>query len=177
MATIIMSIGIPGSGKTSVLKKIAQWGSFECFGPDSIRMEKHQDEADHSDDKAIWIHLRSQVVDAMKNGKDVIIDSTFHTAKRRAHFIEFARANGATVIEGLYFEIPLEMNLSRSIGRETSGGKAVSTDYIKKAYVEFQENLPRPEEGFDVLYKIDQDNNVIVIKSKPDSILSAYFNK
>ena len=88
-----MSVGIPGSGKTTVMKKVAEQGGFEYVGPDALRLEKYQNEMDHADDKEIWVELRARVADALEKGKTIVVDSTFHTAKRRAHFIEFARAN------------------------------------------------------------------------------------
>lgn len=170
-----MSIGVPGSGKSTVMRKIATWGSFEITGPDAIRLEKHHDETDHADDEAIWVELRSRVAAAMKAGKTIVIDSTFHTKERRAHFLEFARANGAARIEVLYFDIPLETLLSRAGGRLESGGKEVSLDYIRQAHAELQDNLPTPDEGFDELFRIDGDGKIVPIKAPTDGILSSYF--
>jgi predicted kinase len=175
MASVIMSIGVPGSGKSTVMQKIAAWGSFEITGPDAIRLEKHNDETNHADDQAIWDELRSRVTAALKAGKTIVIDSTFHTKQRRAHFLGFARANGAAKIEALSFDIPLETLLSRASGRHESGGKAVSEAYIQQAYTELQDNLPSPEEGFDELFRIDGGGNVITIKTQADGILSRFF--
>ena len=175
MTSVIISIGVPGSGKSTVMRKIAEWGSFEITGPDAIRLEKHNDETDHADDQAIWVELRSRVAAAMKAGKTIVIDSTFHTKQRRVHFLEFARANGAARIEALYFDIPLEMLLSRASGRHESGGKETSLDYIRQAYAELQDNLPTPEEGFDELYRIDGEGNFTPIKTQVDGALSSYF--
>lgn len=171
-----MSIGVPGSGKSSVMQKIAEWGSFEYTGPDAIRLEKHNDETDHADDRAIWVELRARVADTLKKDKSIVIDSTFHTLERRQHFMAFVREHGAA-IEGLFFNIPLETILSRSTGRAEGGGKPVSIDYIKGAYEELQENRPKPEEGFHALICIDQTGAVTPIQSSPNSILSAYFSE
>ena len=168
---------MPGSGKSTVMRKIAAWGSFEITGPDAIRLEKHRDETDHADDQAIWVELRSHVAVAMKAGKTIVIDSTFHTKERRAHFLEFARENGAGSIEALYFDMPLETLSSRADGRHEGGGKGVSLDYIRQAYAELQDNLPSPEEGFDELFRIDGDGKVVPIKAQTGGILSAYFAK
>jgi len=171
-----MSIGVPGSGKSSVMKKIAEWGSFEYTGPDVIRLEKHNDETNHEDDKAIWVELRDRVANALKEGKSIVVDSTFHTLKRREHFMAFVREYGAE-IEGLSFDIPLETILSRSIHRAEDGGKSVSTDYIEKVYKELQQNRPKPEEGFNALMCIDQTNAVNSIQSSSSSLLSIYFSE
>lgn len=175
MATVIISIGVPGSGKSTVMRNIVEWGSFEITGPDAIRLVKHDDETDHRDDKEIWVELRSRVAVAMKAGKTIVIDSTFHTKKRRAHFLEFARANGAEKIEALYFDIPLETLLSRAGGRHESGGKETFLDYMRQAYAELQDNLPTPEEGFDELFRIDGKGKVVPIKTESDGVLSSYF--
>ena len=111
----------------------------------------------------------------MKEWRTIVIDSTFHTKQRRAHFLEFARANGAKKIEALYFDIPLETLLSRASSRHESGGKEMSGDYIRQAHAELQNNLPTPEEGFDELLRIDGDSNVVTVKAHEGGILSAYF--
>lgn len=170
-----MSIGVPGSGKSTVMRKIAEWGSFEITGPDAIRLEKHNDETNHADDQAIWVELRSRVAAAMQRGETIVIDSTFHTKQRRAHFLNFARTNGAEKIEALYFDIPLETLLSRASGRHESGGKMTSLDYIRQAHAELQDNLPTPEEGLDELLRIDGEGKVVPIKTQTDGILSSYF--
>ncbi len=171
MATVIMSIGIPGSGKTTVLKKIAQQGDFEYVGPDSLRFEKYENEMEHADDKAIWVELRARVHDALTKGKTIVVDSTFHTAKRRAHFMEFAREHGATEIEGLYFDIPLEIVLARNQGRGSEGGKLASGEYIRAVYPELRDHPPMPGEGFDTLLKIDEKGIMTELKSEPESLL------
>ena len=175
MATIIMSIGISGSGKTTVMKKIAESGSFEYISPDDIRFEKYGKEDDHSDDKEIWVIARARVADAVKLDKTVVFDSTFATVKRRAHFIAFARSCGVSIIEGLYFEIPLEHVLLRNENRGTQGGKLTPCDYIMTTHAELLNTPPTSEEGFDVLYKIDQTGVVTMLKFSPESKLSTYF--
>lgn len=157
------------------MKKIAEWGEFEFLGPDMLRHEKYGDEKNHGDDKALWVDLRSRVAVALKEGKTVVVDSTFHTAKRREHFIEHVRANGVKTIEGLYFDIPLETLVSRSTGRHAQGGKKVTGGYIETVYQELQDNLPKLEEGFDTLMRIDENGIVACIECKPGNVLEKYF--
>jgi predicted kinase len=176
MATILMSIGIAGSGKSTLMKKIAKWGSFEYIGPDAIRFEKHGDERNHFDDKAVWVELRSRVADSLSLGRNIVVDSTFHTAKRREHFLAFAREHGAKAIEGLYFDVPLTDILSRSGNRAAGGGKHVTADFIRKTYTELQENIPTPEEGFDSLFRIDAQGDVEPIQSSQGSMLLRFFS-
>jgi len=171
MATIIMSIGVPGSGKTTVMKHIAALNGFEYIGPDVLCLEKYEDEMEHADDKAIWVELRSRVADTLAKGKTIVVDSTFHTVQRRAHFMEFVRANGATMIEGLYFDIPLETVLTRNEGRGEGGGKLTSRDYITQVHPELAEHPPKLEEGFDVLLKINEEGIITELKSGPESLL------
>jgi len=166
-----MSIGIPGSGKTTLMKEIAGKNSLEYIGPDALREEIHGDEMDHADDKAIWVELRSRVADALNRNQGVVVDASFHTAKRRAHFIEFARQSGAEQIEALFFNIPLDVILSRNAARKDAGGKLASEDYIRRAYAELQDNLPMPEEGFDILVEVNEAGRFRTIKSLAGSVL------
>lgn len=158
------------------MKKIAEWGNFEYTGPDVVRSCMLENETDHSDDRAVWVALRSQVTEAIAHNKTIVIDSTFHTKERRAHFISFVRDHGDVRIKGLFFDIPLAIILSRKEQRLADGGKDVSAEYIRQAFTELQENRPAVDEGFDSLFKITADGSVFPGETTVDSILAHYFD-
>jgi thymidylate kinase len=91
--------------------------------------------------------------------------------------MEFARAIPGISIEGLFFDIPIEEVLKRNAFRGESDGKFVSEDYLKQVYAELVQYPPKPEEGFDVLLRIDKERKVTAIQTNPDSILSLYFGQ
>jgi predicted kinase len=54
MKKLILGIGIPGSGKTTVLKKLANDYNYSYICPDDIRFELTLDMSDQSRNKEVW---------------------------------------------------------------------------------------------------------------------------
>ena len=171
MATLIFGIGIPGSGKTTILKKIAEENSFTYISPDSIRLAKLGSEIDHSTDKEIWRIARTRAASALEAGQIVVFDSTFSNKDRRVRFIKAAREWGATAIEGLFFDLLLDEVLKRNTARGDGGDKRVSDEYLQQAYAELVQCPPAPEEGFDALVHMDKDGHKTEMRTIQGSIL------
>ena len=152
MAKVIFSIGAPGSGKSTALKKLATDISATYICPDEIRKELFGDEVDHSDDKKVWQIARDRVAESVKNKHAVVFDSTHTRLERRKAFIEEVRAMGATSIEGIFFNLPVEEILKRNAARD----KKVDEDYIRLSVDRLKENPPIEAEGFDALTVISE---------------------
>ncbi len=171
MASFIFGIGIPGSGKTTILRKFAIEHGYEYISPDDIRNELFGKEDDHTDDKAVWNEARKRVMDSIGASRTTVFDSTFSNQARRRRFVDDARLAGVNTIEGLFFDIPLEEVLNRNASR----GKKVSEEYLRTAYAELQAQPPTAGDGFDVLFRIDKDMNFTELKTSGASILSRLF--
>ena len=92
--TFVMTIGIPGSGKSSWIKSL-EIGTFtllfkdyEVVCPDLIRKEVTGQISDISQDKKVWEIAKERVVNYLKEGKTCVLDSTMCKSSSRKKFIE-----------------------------------------------------------------------------------------
>ena len=171
MTTLILSIGIPGSGKTTILKKLALENNFEYISPDDIRKEMFGREDDHTYDKIVWNEARKRVTNLLEAKHDVAFDSTFSNRERRRRFIHDAKKAGAQTVEGLFFDIPLEEILQRNASRE----KSVAEEYLQTAYAELQSEPPSAEDGFDSLFRVDLDGDFKQLFATNDPVLPGLY--
>jgi predicted kinase len=83
---LLLLIGIPGSGKSTWLKSFDQT-NYIIINPDSIRKEITGDISDVSQDVKVWQIAKERTVNALENGKNVILDATNVDTSRRREFI------------------------------------------------------------------------------------------
>jgi predicted kinase len=95
MAKVIMDIGIPGSGKTTVLKPFSEENNYTYISPDEIRFELTGSMADQSKNREVWTEAHKRVEVALRRGETVVFDATFARDSERKSFIQFARDHGA----------------------------------------------------------------------------------
>jgi len=146
MAKVIAGIGIPGSGKTTVLKTFAHERRFVYISPDEVREEISGDARIQSDMQEVWRRVFQRMTEALQKGKDVVLDSTNYKAEDRRTLIEKADASGAQVI-GVYFDVPLELALERNKSRE----RVVPEHAVQRMHKRLKETPPCVEEGFYVV--------------------------
>lgn len=136
-----------------------------------MKLQKLGNVHDNSLAKEIWEEARGKMKEMLEAGKNVVFDSTFSTRERRNHFLGVVRTVPGTVVEVLFFDIPLEHVLARNAKRGESGNKFVSEEYIRGAHDVLQKEPPIPEEDFDILIRIDDASTVSVLKGNPDGVL------
>jgi len=151
--------------------------SYEFISIDDLKMQKLGMVDDHSIDKEIWYEARAKMKSVLESGNSVVFDSTFSTLGRRDHFMGIARAVPVTIIEGLFFDIPLEEVLKRNRMRGTSGGKLADEAYIREAYEKLRIEPPTPNEDFDVLIRIDEYGKISEVKGHADNVLLKYLRE
>ncbi len=78
-----MGIGIPGSGKTTIIKAFADRNNYTYICPDDIRTELTGDPRDQTKNKEVWETARQRVSEAIHQGKTVVVDATFAHAEQR----------------------------------------------------------------------------------------------
>ena len=97
MTKLIIGMGIPGSGKSTTLKKFAEDYGYNYICPDDIREEMLGDAADQSKNQEVWDEARKKMQEFFKRGKTVVFDAVFNNAKRRKEFIDYAKATGVEI--------------------------------------------------------------------------------
>jgi len=134
MLKVLLTKGLPGSGKTTWSKYKIKTNSnkYKRINKDSLR--KMMDNSHYSKDSEKFVlQIRDQIIlAALENGKHVIIDDTNLAPKHEDHIKELIK--GKAEIEIIDFTaIPLETCIERDLERENSVGEKV----IKKMYNQF----------------------------------------
>jgi len=84
---VILPIGTSGSGKSTFIKSLPQ-ENLVIIEPDAMRVEFTGDMNDKSKDKEIYIEAANRAIQAVKQGKQVVFDTTNLTKDKRTPFIE-----------------------------------------------------------------------------------------
>jgi predicted kinase len=86
-ADVILPIGTSGSGKSTFIKSLPQ-ENLVVISPDDMRVEFTGDINNKSKDKEIYIEAAKRAIKAVKDGKQVVFDTTNLTKEKRRPFIE-----------------------------------------------------------------------------------------
>ncbi len=84
---VILPIGTSGSGKSTFIKSLPQ-ENLVVIEPDAMRVEFTGDMNNKSKDKEIYIEAANRAIQAIKQGKQVVFDTTNLTKDKRLPFIE-----------------------------------------------------------------------------------------
>lgn len=84
---VILPIGTSGSGKSTFIKSLPQ-KNLVIIEPDAMRVEFTGNMNDKSKDKEIYIEAANRAIQAIKQGKQVVFDTTNLTKDKRLPFIE-----------------------------------------------------------------------------------------
>ncbi|MGM9795755.1 MAG: AAA family ATPase, partial [Candidatus Aphodosoma sp.] len=116
MSKCIMLIGLPGAGKSYWSKKYIQKNPDTILvSSDSIREEVFGDVNDQSHNGEVFNIVHQRVVAAIKNGRDVVLDATNLSRKRR---IGFLKSIPDCLAEAIVFAIPFEFCCKRNAARD-----------------------------------------------------------
>lgn len=159
MKKVILGIGLPGSGKSTVLKAFAERNGYAYVCPDDIREELTGDAADQSRNAEVWSEAHTRTQEFLASDQSVVVDATFTQSQRRKEFLDFVRECGADKIQGVFVDVPLETALERNAGRD----RVVPEDVIYRMDREL--NRPQPEltDGFDSIFRLDENQELVEV--------------
>ena len=163
MASLVLMMGVPGSGKTTYAKKFI--GENDIYvSRDEIRFSLVAvDEPNFSkEDEVLQTFIRT-INDALPIAKRyVVADATHLNMGSRAKILKNLH-NKPDAIYVIYMAVPLQTALERNAQRE--GRALVPESSIKNMYKSI--TLPRKEEGIDMTLWLNEDGStkeVIVYK-------------
>jgi len=95
---MIAVFGLPGTGKTTMAKLLAQHFGIKYYNTDKVRdrMDK-RNEYDEEDKALIYDKMLDLTRSEIEKGKNVIVDGTFYKKKLRMRFMKLAHGYGASV--------------------------------------------------------------------------------
>lgn len=153
MPKVVMGIGLPGSGKSTVLKRFAEKYNYQYVCPDDIREQLTGDAANQDVNQQVWDLARERTAIALREGATVVFDATFAKPEYRKQFLKFAREHGAGRIQGIFFDPPYEVAQARNLGRERQVPEYAMRS-MEKNLTQFP---PELTDGLDALFILDKD--------------------
>ena len=135
---IVITVGLPGSGKSTYLERLG----VNAISSDEIRRLIADDPEDQTIHARVFTTIRYLIRQRIAAGRPVTyVDATHLTRWERRPYFELARRHQCKV-EALYFDVPVEVCMRRNKGR----GRIVPDEAIRKMARRLQP--PAKEEGF-----------------------------
>ena len=130
---IIVPIGVPGAGKTTLYKK--KYSDYILISTDEIRKELTGSKSDQSRDEEVFTKAYDLISDCVNQGISIYYDATNVSTKRRKDF--FDRFKG-TDVKIIYIVFPLNSHLYQKrikIDLENNIDRADISDELFKSLV------------------------------------------
>ena len=146
--TLYITVGLPGSGKSTYAKEFIKGKEIEYLSSDSLRAVYGKSEEDQTVTPLVFGHIKRKVDEFLKDGKNVMVDATSVNRKERSDYINTAKKYGAKVV-ALVFKMDRQGLIDRNKKRGEQGGRVVPDWVIDKMFAKFEE--PSYSEGIDVM--------------------------
>ena len=148
MSTLYITVGLPGSGKSTYVKNFIKDKDVEYLSSDELRAIYGKDETDQSVTSIVFGHIKRKVDESLKDGKNVLVDATSVNRKERSDYINTAKKYGAKVV-AIVFKMDRQGLIERNKKRGEQGGREVPTFVIDKMLAKYED--PSYDEGIDVI--------------------------
>ena len=148
MNTLYITVGLPGSGKSTYVKNFIKDKEIEYLSSDSLRAVYGKSEEDQTVTPLVFGHIKRKVDEFLKDGKNVLVDATSVNRKERSDYINTAKKYGAKVV-AIVFKMDRQGLIDRNKKRGEQGGRVVPDWVIDKMLNKFEE--PSYDEGIDVI--------------------------
>jgi len=148
MSTLYITVGLPGSGKSTYVKNFIKDKDIEYLSSDSLRAVYGKSEEDQTVTPLVFGHIKRKVDEFLKDGKNVLVDATSVNRKERSDYINTAKKYGAKVV-AIVFKMDRQGLIDRNKKRGEQGGRVVPDFVIDKMLNKFEE--PSYSEGIDVI--------------------------
>ena len=146
--TLYITVGLPGSGKSTYAKKFIAGKNIEYLSSDSLRAVYGKGEDDQTVTPIVFGHIKRKVDELLKDGKNVMVDATSVNRRERSDYINTAKKHGAKVV-ALVFKMDRNGLIARNKKRGEEGGRVVPDWVIDKMLNKFEE--PDHNEGIDTI--------------------------
>lgn len=141
MATLYMTIGLPGSGKSYYANVLKENENVSIVSSDKLREELWGDENIQGDNELLFDTLQKRILGNLLLDRDVIYDATNINAKRRRKYLKGVKIECRKVC--LFFLTDIDICKERNNSRE----RKVPEEVIERMYRTIQ--IPQYSEGWD----------------------------
>lgn len=155
MKKLILLVGIPASGKSTLAKKLIAKG-FTCLNADTIRKELWGDPMDQREPEKVFGILYQHLEECLSKDMDVVVDNTNLNKKQRKPILDRARKFGYTDIQLWLLDVPLDVCLERNEAREHKVPDHVISDLY---LILNRQGRPQKTEGRLVLIRPGKDED------------------
>lgn len=158
MANLILVCGLPGSGKSTFLSKLNN-KNCKIISRDKIRFSLLKEgDMYFAHENEVKEMLWSQINESLSNGYDTYVDQTSLNPEARSYLLNHITANYDKCI-AYWFNISVQTCLNRNENR--FGTRA----YVQRGVIRrmgYQFVPPVLEEGFDEIYRYNENDEVIL---------------
>jgi predicted kinase len=164
MTRLILLIGLPGSGKSSLASKLlSKWSRSQVISTDAIRAQLFGSESVQGSWGLVWSQVQRQLLQAIEHSPSpvAIYDATNAVQRHRIEAIALARATGFTHITGIWLDTPLNICLKRNRQRD----RVVPEEVILQMHASLLEAPPTLQDGLDRLIRYSPASTEIAIAS------------
>ncbi len=151
MSEFIMMVGMIGSGKSTEAKCYEEDKGYIVHSSDAMREELFGDVTDQSNNPKVFSELQKRIIKDLKDGKNVIMDSTNISYKRRMEFLRKIKDIKCTK-KAILMATPFNDCVDRDKKRDRTVGAGV----VKNMYLNF--NIPQYFEGWDEIEIVFPDD-------------------
>lgn len=138
----IMLIGVPGSGKSTKAKELADEYNALIFSSDAYRVKLCGNESDQTKNDAVFKLLYADLKKALESGSSCILDATNISFKSRSRTLEYFSKVKCERI-AYVINTPVEQCIIQDKNRERVVGESVLQSYFARF------DFPQRFEGFD----------------------------
>ncbi len=157
MKKLILLIGIPGSGKTTLAQKLVE-KNFKRICADDIRGELFGDAIIQGDSSQVFGIFFERLEKLLAEGADIVVDNTNLNSKQRQPILERATAAGYTDVQLWLLDVPLAVCLKRNAGRD----RVVPEDIVTNYHNELNRIRPKRSEGKLVILRPNKEGTELL---------------
>ncbi|MEH2246457.1 AAA family ATPase [Nostoc sp.] len=152
-SSLLLLIGLPGSGKSTLVKKLlVECSQMSLISTDAIRGQLFGSQAVQGPWLPIWHEIERQFQQAVATANTAIFDATNAQRRHRREVITLARNLGFTHISGIWVDTPVWLCLARNKRRS----RQVPEEIILRMHRQLRDAPPSLEEGLDSLIRLSE---------------------
>ena len=149
MKKLIVLIGIPGSGKSTISSKIIEKYGGQVVSSDAIRKELFGSEESQENPILVWDTFYERAFKFLCDNEFTLLDATFARRRDRTRLFRMFPLDEVQTV-GVY----LNVSFARSAIQNSRRARVVPTFVLETMYSALQEFPPSLEEGFSDITEI-----------------------